>query len=305
MPQPTSIPAALADDFYESLVQSSDDAIISKSLDGIVQSWNPGAERLFGYTADEMIGQSLLKLFPPERLNEEGMIIEQIKQGKHVLHFETQRLRKDGKRIDVSVTISPIYDHARQVVGASKIARDITERTMLEAETKRQARFDYLTGACNRRYFMQQAEQEFNRTARYRNDLSLMMMDVDFFKRINDSFGHAAGDIVLKALADISLKVLREVDSIGRIGGEEFAILLRETGQEGATNVAERLLELFAAERISVDGCASTIGFTVSIGLTGVRVGDKSIDALLKRADQALYAAKGTGRNKVCVASME
>src|SRR5690242_7374460 len=108
------------------IVASSDDAIIGKNLDGIVQSWNAAAERMFGYTAEEMIGRSITVLFPPDRLDEEPKILEQLRKGKRVDHFETIRLRKDGRPIDVSVTISPIIDPAGRVVGVSKVARDIT-----------------------------------------------------------------------------------------------------------------------------------------------------------------------------------
>jgi diguanylate cyclase (GGDEF)-like protein len=249
-----------------------------------------------------MIGQSMLILFPPERLEEENIIIEQIKQGKKVVHFETERLRKDHKLIHVSVTISPIFNSKRQVIGASKIARDISERKILEGELQRQARVDYLTDVCNRRYFMEQAEQEFSRTARYGNNLSLLMIDIDSFKQINDSYGHKAGDTVLKKLVEISLRILREVDTIGRIGGEKFAILLRETQQGGAMEVAERLRESFADEQINLEGQKEPIHFTVSMGLATLNMADKSIDSLLSCADKALYGAKRTGRNKVCIA---
>jgi len=289
-------------EFYENIIQSSDDAIISKSLDGIIESWNPGAETIFGYTAAEMIGQSMLALFPPERLEEENTIIEQIKRGGKVVHFETERLRKDHTLITVSVTISPIFDYNREVIGASNISRDITERKKLEDELKRQARVDYLTDVCNRRYFMEQADQEFNRNARYGNDLSLLMIDIDSFKQINDSYGHKVGDSVLKKLVEISLRILREMDTMGRIGGEEFAILLRETQQEGAMEVAERLREAFADEQLTLEDQKAPIHFTVSMGLATLNMADKSIESLLNRADKALYEAKRTGRNKVCIA---
>jgi|GEM_PF-7025434 len=119
-------------DFFENIIQSSDDAIISKTLDGIVKSWNPAAERIFGYSAAEMIGQSMMVLFPLDRLEEENIILEQIKLGLNVVHFETERLRKDHQLIHVSVTISPIYNDKNQIIGASKIARDITERKLYE-----------------------------------------------------------------------------------------------------------------------------------------------------------------------------
>jgi PAS domain S-box-containing protein len=113
---------------YEAIVDSSDDAIVSKNLQAIVQSWNKAAERVFGYSAEEMIGQSITKLLPSDRLQEETLILERLQQGEQVDHFETKRRRKDGRIIDVSLTISPIRNREGVIVGASKIARDITEK---------------------------------------------------------------------------------------------------------------------------------------------------------------------------------
>lgn len=108
------------------IVSSSDDAIISKSLDGVVTSWNPAAERLFGYSAGEMIGASILRLIPPDLQGEESMILGNIRAGKRIEHYETTRMRKNGERISVSLTVSPVKDASGAIVGASKIARDIT-----------------------------------------------------------------------------------------------------------------------------------------------------------------------------------
>jgi PAS domain S-box-containing protein len=120
------------DALYSAIVDSSDDAIISKNLQSIVMSWNQGAERIFGYSAEEMIGQSISKLFPPDRLDEETHILARLQQGERVDHFETKRRRKDGELIDVSLTISPIRDAEGVIVGASKIARDITEQKLAQ-----------------------------------------------------------------------------------------------------------------------------------------------------------------------------
>jgi PAS domain S-box-containing protein len=109
------------------IVESSDDAIVSKNLDGIIQSWNGSAERLFGYTAEEAIGQHITLIIPSDRRDEETMILEQLRRGVRVDHFETVRMRKNGTPIDISLTISPVKDSTGQVVGASKVARDITE----------------------------------------------------------------------------------------------------------------------------------------------------------------------------------
>jgi PAS domain S-box-containing protein len=121
------------------IVESSDDAIISKSLEGIIQSWNAAAERLFGFTAEEAVGQHISLVIPPDRIAEEDQIITGLKAGKRIEHFETERVRKDGRRIIVSLTISPIKDDSGNVVGASKIVRDFTERMRLMDDLQRLA----------------------------------------------------------------------------------------------------------------------------------------------------------------------
>ena len=121
----TFIPADL---LYEAIVDSSDDAIVSKDLHSTIMSWNKGAERIFGYSAEEMIGESIIKLLPPDRPNEEAQILARLQRGERVEHFETRRQRKDGRVIDVSLTISPIRNSEGVIVGASKIARDITDQ---------------------------------------------------------------------------------------------------------------------------------------------------------------------------------
>jgi PAS domain S-box-containing protein len=114
------------------IVDSSDDAIISKDLNSVITSWNNSAERLFGYTASEAIGRSITMIIPPERQDEEPKIIERLKRGERVDHFETIRMRKDGSRLDISLTISPVRDNTGRIVGASKVARDITDRKRAE-----------------------------------------------------------------------------------------------------------------------------------------------------------------------------
>src|SRR5262245_55222978 len=120
--------AELAQLYLTAIVESADDAIISKTLESIVTSWNRGAERIFGYTADEMIGQSITKLIPPGHDNEEPQIIARLRKGERIEHYETQRVKKDGTIIDISLTVSPIFDMDGRIIGASKIARDISDR---------------------------------------------------------------------------------------------------------------------------------------------------------------------------------
>jgi PAS domain S-box-containing protein len=116
------------------IVESSDDAIVSKDLNGIITSWNKGAEKLFGYSADEAVGRSITMLIPPDRLPEEDMVLGRIRRGERVEHFDTVRRRKDGSLVPISLTVSPIKDAAGTIVGASKIARNVSERKRIEAE---------------------------------------------------------------------------------------------------------------------------------------------------------------------------
>jgi diguanylate cyclase (GGDEF)-like protein/PAS domain S-box-containing protein len=182
------------------------------------------------------------------------------------------------------------------------IHTDITQRKLLELELKRQAHIDYLTGVSNRGHFMGQAEVELSRAKRYGSPLSIFMMDIDFFKQINDRYGHKIGDTVLVKLTQVCHDILRGVDTIGRLGGEEFAILLPQTDKGVATEVAERLREAIAAAKVPLEG-GLPLQFTVSIGVTSLTSADDNMDVLLSLADKALYEAKNSGRNKVCVSA--
>jgi len=128
-------PSPLAEQYLAAIVLNAEDAIVSKDLNSIVTSWNPAAARIFGYTADEMIGQSIMRIIPPELADEEHEIVSQIRRGERIDHFETTRRRKDGAVIDVSLTISPIRDGGGAIIGASNITRDITEKKILERRT--------------------------------------------------------------------------------------------------------------------------------------------------------------------------
>jgi PAS domain S-box-containing protein len=121
-----------AKNFLAAIVASSDDAIISKDLDGIISSWNEGARRMFGYEAEEIVGHPILRLIPPELSHEEDFILSKIRSGERIEHFETTRVRKNGEKFAISVTISPIRNDSGEIIGASKIARDISDRRRLD-----------------------------------------------------------------------------------------------------------------------------------------------------------------------------
>ncbi len=169
------------------------------------------------------------------------------------------------------------------------------------AELRRLATTDGLTGALNRRTFLGELDKEVGRAARYGSPLTLMMLDLDFFKRINDGYGHAVGDQALKSFAESAFVSLRSSDLFGRMGGEEFVILLPETLALQAEPVAERLRERVAA--IQLPTAHGVVRFTVSIGVAELAGCDVDADSFLVRADQAMYAAKQSGRNRVVLAS--
>ncbi|MGB9152039.1 MAG: diguanylate cyclase [Alphaproteobacteria bacterium] len=180
---------------------------------------------------------------------------------------------------------------------------DISQRKEMEAELFRQASTDALTGVSNRRYFHDQAEQEVRRARRFARDMTVMMIDIDNFKLINDTYGHATGDTVIQSVVKRSLESLRQSDSLGRIGGEEFAVLLPETAVEATREVAERL-RVHIQEKPIIAG-PHVITCTVSVGIAQLSAQDNNIDQLLSRADTALYAAKHNGRNRVELAIVE
>src|SRR3989442_1620996 len=135
--QITELERAYADLAYlAAVIESADDAVITKNLNGIVTTWNPAAEKTFGYTAEEMIGKPIAMLLPPDRPQEENEILRRLRLGERIERFETQRMRKDGRIVDVSITVSPIRNDKGTIIGASKVARDITERKRVEARER-------------------------------------------------------------------------------------------------------------------------------------------------------------------------
>lgn len=160
------------------------------------------------------------------------------------------------------------------------------------------ARRDELTQAFNRRYFLQELEKEVNRSRRYKNPLSVVILDLDYFKNVNDTYGHASGDAVLQALSAACSSTMRSQDVFARLGGEEFGILLPETGSEEAVQAAERIRKLVQEMEVTGED-GHTIRITASLGVASLREDDQGIDSVLQRTDRALYAAKNAGRNRV------
>jgi diguanylate cyclase (GGDEF)-like protein/PAS domain S-box-containing protein len=275
------------------IVEGSDDAIIGKDLDGIIRSWNPGAERLYGYTAAEMIGKHISILAPADRVEEMAALLGRIRGGDSVQHFDTIRLRRDGREVSVSLSVSPVRNGEGEVMGASVITRDMTERKRLETLLTHQALHDYLTGLANRALFMDHLTQALARARRHADGIAVMFMDLDRFKLINDSLGHQAGDRLLRDVGDRLRRVIRPNDTLARFGGDEFTLLCEDISDEAqAEQVARRVVSLLS-EPFILDG--REVFLTASIGIA-LADGEMDADTLLRSADAAMYRAKERGK---------
>lgn len=202
---------------------------------------------------------------------------------------------RDGRTLERHSTV--LHGEDGSYLGRVWFFRDITIQKNHELALIQLSRHDPLTGVANRRYFFERAEEELLRSRRYQQPLSVVLMDVDHFKQVNDRYGHAAGDEVLRQLSHHSRELLREADLFARIGGEEFAVLMPSTSLHGARRLDERLRQVMADKELDIGG--QVLRVHVSAGATQLRSEDQSIEDCLRRADEALYRAKQTGRNRV------
>ena len=278
------------------IVESSYDAIIVKDLNGIITSWNAGAERIFGYRADEIIGCSIFGLIPGDRLQEESRIMSLIKSGKPVDHFETVRLGKGSRLIDVSITISPMKDSAGNVIGASKVARDITQRKEAQERIQHLAHYDALTGLPNRALLADRMKIAIAHADRYSHRLALLFVDLDRFKLVNDSLGHEIGDKLLKVVAERMQSSVRKADTISRVGGDEFIILLSHIDSlEDAAQVARKINSALSQPHQIEE---HELMVSASVGISIYPDSAKDASSLMRNADSSMYCAKEAGRNR-------
>lgn len=267
--------------------------------------WDDAMYTLYGIDR-AVAGHSLYEAWHnsvlPEDMSEQAAALQAtFEQGTP--YAPSFRIRRGDGAVRYIQARARVYsDAAGKRVRMVGINEDITERKALLGKLELQAHQDYLTGLSNRRHFMEQGELELVRVQRYGEALSVFMLDIDHFKNINDTHGHKAGDIVLQKLGHLLRETLRTVDIIGRIGGEEFAILLPETDLHEAVEIAERLREIIAHSDFKSEA-GLPLHFTVSIGVATLKDKDASLGILLNLADKALYEAKGSGRNKVCVST--
>jgi diguanylate cyclase (GGDEF)-like protein/PAS domain S-box-containing protein len=257
---------------------------------------NSKVANLFGLDSDQIIGQKEQDILPKDTAEH-----FHASDSKAITEQQVQRVEEvmvDNGEIQhyLSVKVPVTMAGKRSLIGFST---DVTEIFKLKEEFKRLANTDDLTGIYNRRYFLKEAEKAFSIFKRQNTCFSLLTLDVDFFKNINDQFGHPIGDEVLQNLTSTVQDLLRKEYTFARIGGEEFAILLPYTDINAGGHVAERLRNKVASSLLCR---AKKIQLTVSIGLTEFNREDTSFDDVFSRVDRALYQAKDSGRN--CVISL-
>lgn len=256
---------------------------------------------MFGYSSDaELVGKGVSCIHVSDKHFREfgDLYFTTLVRGGHT-QVEFPFKKKDGSHFLVSLSgkaidLSYPPDLDKGVVW---IMEDITRRHAAEKKLVELASRDELTGLFNRRYFMEQSGRQFDTFLRSGRGFSLLMLDIDYFKVINDTYGHGIGDEALKAFSSVCMRCLRSIDIMGRLGGEEFAVLLPDTDQEFALTIAERIR--YAVEFSVTDIGCNIPPMTVSIGVATVKIGTVSFEETLREADQALYQAKDRGRNRV------
>lgn len=287
----------------ELLLNSAGDGIIGVDLNGRCTFVNPAAATALGYTGDEIVGRNSHQLFHHHRGDglpypeSECPVFLTLRDGIR-RESESCFIRKNREVFPVHMTVTPIHEDSR-MVGAEVIFQDIARRKALEEELMRLATTDSLTGIANRRRLLEQMEGELARVKRSSEPSYLLMLDLDDFKRVNDAWGHSVGDAALRHFAEICRLRIRQADFFGRLGGEEFGIVLSCTDRSGALQLAESLRRSVADSPLQ--SAKGRIVLTVSIGVTRFEPGDETSDDILVRADAALYRAKAQGRNVVVI----
>ena len=277
-------------DRLSNLVASLGDAVIGTTLDGVVTSWNAAAETLMGWSEQEAVGGPLNLIIPLDQRAESTRMRRAVVSGEVVRSVAAVRQRKDGSRVEIEKTISPIRV-GDDVVGIIEVLRDVTERRELERALRHEALHDALTGLPNRVLIRDRLQHAIAAAARTGRPVSVLMLDLDNFKYVNDAAGHAEGDQLLVEVTRRLQAALRPGDTIGRFGGDEFVLVCEETDPEQALVVADRLQRVLSAP---LTLGSRRVVMTASIGIASTPPEDA--DLLLRSADIAMYHAKASGR---------
>ncbi len=285
----------------EAIIDTAYDAIITVGADHRIRFMNGAALRMFGWQPQEILNRPLDMLLPPATRGQHQAFVDSFRQspsrarGMHE-RAQIRGVRRTGEEFAVQISIAKVQ--LESGIEMTAIVRDVSENARLMAELHATAFSDSLTGLASRRRFNEALDSEIKRARRHAHPLSVLTIDIDHFKRINDTHGHPAGDVVLGAVGRLIGRTVRTTDIAARVGGEEFAVLLPETGTDGALLLAERIRA--AVEELSLtDRRGAPLPISVSLGVASMDPASATAEELLSEADRALYAAKRSGRNRV------
>lgn len=270
------------------------DAVVVTDLNGTIIDWNKGSEALYGYTKEEAIGQTVSILHIPEDFEHitADVIAAVVQFGKWT--GEVKMLHKNGDIGWIESMCVPIFDNDDQMIGALGINRDITDRIKESERLLHLAHYDQLTKIPNRYLLLERVSHLITQSERNDNNFTLLYIDLDKFKTINDSKGHAFGDYILKETASRILQTIRHSDTIARIGGDEFVLLLENTSDKNIImTIAEAIIKELSRAFIIND---EVVNISCSIGISIYPDDGVTTDALLSKADKAMYQAKDNGR---------
>ena len=279
------------------VLDNADSYIYMKDIDRTFQYVNSKVAELFGDSPENIIGKKDTDVLSIEVAEHFHLSDQKVFDTNEKQIIEESSEDESGELRHYLSTKIP-YQLEGGIPALIGFSTDVTELYALKEEFRKQANTDSLTGLYNRRYFTEHAEREFYRAKRHLRIVSLISIDIDHFKNINDVYGHPAGDKVLISVAKCLLPCIRQEDILARIGGEEFSILLPETTLQSSKLVAERI-RLNQSNLSIVGEWKGTIALTVSIGVTCIKFEDDTFDEFFRRADKALYQAKALGRNQV------
>lgn len=270
------------------------DAVVVTDNQGIITDWNKGSEALYGYSKEEALGQTVSMLHVPEDVDHitAEVIASVEKMGKW--SGEVRMLHKNGHIGWIESMCIPILDEANKMVGALGINRDITERKKEQERLHRLAHYDQLTDIPNRYLLLDRLEHLIAQSERNKSEFTLLYMDLDKFKTINDTKGHAFGDQLLKEVASRLTRLIRNSDTFARIGGDEFVFLLENTSEKNdIAVVAEDILKELDRVFLIND---EEVQVSCSLGIATYPEDGATMDALLAAGDAAMYKAKQGGR---------
>ena len=281
---------------FRTLFETASDAILSIDEDGLILMANRAAKDVFEYPGQEIVGLDVRRLLGSGEEGTWEVLARYASRPESGKYVESSAVSRFGKKIPFHISVSESISGGKRFY--TVIMRDVSQIKAYEEDLQVLANTDSLTRLFNRRQLYPIMQNELDRAVRKKIPFSVLLIDIDHFKKFNDTYGHAGGDLLLVGFADKMRSAIRQMDSAFRFGGEEFVVLLPETTGQDARIPAERFRQLIADSRFPMPPEGRPVSVTISVGIAGYRNGD-TLDDVIRHADLAMYAAKSGGRNRV------